>query len=144
MVEFCQTHNLPHDVCGKVIVATKESERVLLDNIYKRGIENGMTGIRKISPKETKEIEPYVNSVESIWVPQTGIIDYVGLSETLANLIENQGHTILFNRKTTGMTVQNGSTVVHTVDEGNPDSFGKGGMWKQNWSLRAQVCTPIR
>ncbi len=114
LLVFAKEHGIQHDVCGKVIVATKESERPLLDNIFKRGIENGMKGIRKISPKETKEIEPYVSSVESIWVPQTGIIDYVGLSQKLAELIENQGHKIFFNCKTTGMTTQNGSTVVHT------------------------------
>lgn len=111
---FAKEYGIRHDVCGKVIVATKDSERVLLDNIYRRGIENGMTGIRKISTRETKEIEPYVNAVESIWVPQTGIIDYMGMSLKLAELIENQGHKIYFNRKTTGMTTQSGSTLVHT------------------------------
>ncbi len=114
LLVFAKEYGIKHDVCGKVIVATKDDERVLLDNIYKRGIENGMAGIRKISPQETKEIEPHVHSVESIWVPQTGIIDYVGMSEKLAELIENQGNTIFYNRKTIGMTTQNGSTIVHT------------------------------
>ena len=114
LLVFSKEYGIKHDVCGKVIVATNEAERVLLDNIYKRGIENGMTGIRKISAQETKEIEPYVNAVESIWVPQTGIIDYVGMSQKLAELIENQGTTIFYNRKTIGMTTQNGSIIVHT------------------------------
>ena len=91
---FAKEYGIKHDVCGKVIVATKDSERALLGNIYRRGVENGMAGIRKISAHETKEIEPYVNVVESIWVPQTGIIDYVGMSEKLAELIEKQGNTI--------------------------------------------------
>lgn len=111
---FAKEFGINHDVCGKVIVATKEVERPLLDNIYQRGIANGMAGIRKISAQETKEIEPYVNALESIWVPQTGIIDYVGMSEKLAKLIEEQGNTIFFNRKVTSMATQSGSTIVHT------------------------------
>ena len=49
MVEFCQKHDLPHEVCGKVIVATKKKELPLLDNLYKRGLENGLK-VKKISP----------------------------------------------------------------------------------------------
>ncbi|MBL7816379.1 MAG: L-2-hydroxyglutarate oxidase [Saprospiraceae bacterium] len=114
LLVFAKEYGIKHDVCGKVIVATKEAERPLLDNIFKRGIANGMQGIRKISPKETKEIEPYVNAVESIWVPQTGIIDYVGMSKKLAELIEGQGHKIFFKHKVKSMTTKSDYSVVHT------------------------------
>ncbi|XTZ10392.1 MAG: FAD-dependent oxidoreductase, partial [cyanobacterium endosymbiont of Rhopalodia yunnanensis] len=60
MVDFCRTYNIPHEVCGKVIVATKETELILLDNVYQRGLEKELK-VKKISSEEVREIEPYVN-----------------------------------------------------------------------------------
>ena len=111
---FCKEHNIAHDVCGKIIVATDDSERGALDTIFKRGVENGLQGIRKISPSEVKEIEPHVRSVEAIFVPQTGIVDFVGMCKKLAQLIESQGQTILFNQKVIGIKSLNDATTVLT------------------------------
>src|SRR3712207_468181 len=60
MVEFCKEHGIPHEVCGKVIVATAEEELPRLENLYKRGLDNGIQ-VKKITPEEVKEIEPHVN-----------------------------------------------------------------------------------
>jgi L-2-hydroxyglutarate oxidase len=76
MLEFCDTYGIPYDLCGKVIVATSESEIPELDKLYKRGLENGLAKISILSAEETKEIEPNVTAVKSIKVPYTGIIDY--------------------------------------------------------------------
>ncbi|MDJ0583300.1 FAD-dependent oxidoreductase, partial [Crocosphaera sp.] len=98
MVEFCQKHDLPHEVCGKVIVATKEKELTLLDNLYKRGLENGLK-VKKISPEEVKEKEPYVSCLAGIYVPTSGIADYKKVCEKYAEIIEKQGGEIKLNTK---------------------------------------------
>ncbi len=114
LLVFVKEHDIPYDICGKIIVATDKTELNALDNIFKRGIENGLQGIRKIAPNEVKTIEPYVQSVEAIWVPQTGIIDFPAMAHKYAELIENQGHSLYFNRKVLKISTTNGSTIVHT------------------------------
>jgi (S)-2-hydroxyglutarate dehydrogenase len=114
LLVFAKEHGIAHDICGKVIVATDKSELTALDNIFKRGIENGLQGIRKISPDEVKNIEPYVKSVEGIWVPQTGIIDFPAMARKYAELIENQGHSIFFNRKVIKISPNKDATIVCT------------------------------
>ncbi len=98
MVAFCQKHDLPHEVCGKVIVATKEKELPLLDNLYKRGLENGLK-VNKISPDEVKEKEPYVSCLAGIYVPTSGIADYKKVCQKYAEIIEQQGGEIKLNTK---------------------------------------------
>jgi (S)-2-hydroxyglutarate dehydrogenase len=114
LIAFAKDHGIAYDICGKIIVATDKSELTALDNIFKRGIENGLKGIRKITPDEVKTIEPHVKSVEAIWVPQTGIIDFPAMALKYAELIENQGHSIFFNRKVQGVSTTKASTIVHT------------------------------
>lgn len=97
LLTFAAEHNIAHDICGKVIVATREQERPQLDKILGRGLQNGLTGIRKISPAEAREKEPHINVVEALWVPQTGIIDYIAVAKTYVRLIEAQGSTVHTN-----------------------------------------------
>jgi len=98
MKEFCQIHGIDHDICGKVIVATKAEELPLLDNLYMRGLENKLD-IQKISPIELKEIEPHVKGLGAIRVPQAGIVNYRQVSEKFASLIEENGGEIMLNAK---------------------------------------------
>ncbi|GBF79405.1 L-2-hydroxyglutarate oxidase [Aphanothece sacrum] len=100
MVEFCQKYDIPHDVCGKVIVATQEKELPLLDNLYQRGLENGLK-VQKITPEQVKEKEPYVSCLGGIYVPTSGITDYKKVCQKYAELIELQGGEIRFNTKVT-------------------------------------------
>src|SRR5690606_17429302 len=75
LVSFAQTHNIAHEVCGKIIVAFEEAELPQLEKIYQRGIENGIEGIRLIDASEIKQIEPHCAGIKAIHVPCTGIID---------------------------------------------------------------------
>ena len=77
LVKFSKEHKINHDVCGKVVVATKKKELKFLDKIYNNGLENNTEGIEKINSKQIKDLEPEVNGIAGIWVPCTGIIDYV-------------------------------------------------------------------
>ncbi len=99
LLEFCKTHEIPFDLCGKVIVAADESQLTTMEGIYERGLQNGLSDIRIIDEKETKEVEPYCHAVKGIWVPQAGIIDYKVVAEKLAALIKVNGGEIITNFK---------------------------------------------
>ena len=114
LLGFCDDYGIKYDLCGKVIVATKESERQSLHNIYVRGVENGLTGIKKISPQAVKEIEPYVHCVEGIWVPQTGIIDYKDVSAKYLELIQSMGGVIYLSEKVLNIKTTQQTTLVIT------------------------------
>lgn len=103
LVKFCQTHSVPHDVCGKVVVATDAAELPYLDKIFQTGLANEIEGIRKINAAEIRELEPNCAGIAGIHVPCTGIIDYPALVYKLAELTEglNPGSRIL-----TGQTVK--------------------------------------
>lgn len=98
MIEFCEQHHIEHDICGKVIVATKEEELSLLDNLYKRGLENGLM-IQKIGRAELKEKEPHVKGLSAIHVPMAGIVNYKQVSEKFAEIIKKNGGEIIFGAK---------------------------------------------
>lgn len=95
LLEFCDTYGVAYERCGKVIVATQEAERPQLDMILDRGLQNGMEGLRKIGPEETAEIEPEVKAIESIWVPQAGIVNYRKVALAYARLFRERGGQIL-------------------------------------------------
>ena len=87
IVAFAKEYGIDHDVCGKVIAAVKEEELPYMDVILQNGIKNGLTGVKKLTREEIKEIEPEVESIGGLWVPQTGIIDYVGATNKMASLV---------------------------------------------------------
>lgn len=98
MVEFCQQHDIPHDVCGKVIVATAEDQLPELEKLYQRGLENGLD-VDKISADEVKDIEPHVSCLAGIRVKTTGIVDYRQVCEKYAQLMTESGAEIRLNTK---------------------------------------------
>ena len=98
LVEFCQEHGIDYEVCGKVIVATEEKELPLLENLYKRGLENGLS-VTKLSAQEVEEIEPNVRSLAGIQVPTTGIVDYKQVCQKYVDLIRSQGGELRLNTK---------------------------------------------
>ncbi len=87
LVEFAKTHGVQHDVCGKVVVATQSSELPYLDKIFENGLANQTEGIEKITGEQVKEIEPHCVGIAGIRVPCTGIIDFRGTTETMANIV---------------------------------------------------------
>ncbi|MBM3454396.1 MAG: L-2-hydroxyglutarate oxidase [Bacteroidetes bacterium] len=86
LVAFAKEFSIAHEICGKVIVATEESELDRMENIYKNGLENGIEGIKKLTPSEVKEREPFVECLGGIFVPATGIIDFVGVTNKMIEL----------------------------------------------------------
>lgn len=98
LVEFCQEHGIAYEICGKVIVATEKKELLLLENLYKRGLENGLS-VTKISAEEVKEIEPNVRCIAGIRVPTTGIVDYKQVCRKYVDLIRSQGGELRLKTK---------------------------------------------
>ncbi|TNE53258.1 MAG: L-2-hydroxyglutarate oxidase [Bacteroidetes bacterium] len=86
LVAFAKEHGIDHDVCGKVVVATNESELPFMEKIFNNGIQNEIEGIEKIGPERIREIEPHVKGIAGIWVPCTGIIDFRGATGKMVEL----------------------------------------------------------
>ncbi len=86
LVAFAKKYDIDCDVCGKVVVATDESELPMLDKIFNIGLENGIEGIKKINAAEIKEHEPFCEGIAGIWVPVTGIIDYRAATQKMVEL----------------------------------------------------------
>jgi L-2-hydroxyglutarate oxidase len=98
MVEFCREHGLKHNVCGKVIVACEAEELPLLENLYERGLQNGLQ-ITRLSTDQVREIEPHVRCLAGLRVPSTGIVSYREVSRTLAKLFQEAGGTLQFGAR---------------------------------------------
>lgn len=91
IVEFCSTHALPHEVCGKLIVATNAEEASRLDALLARGLENGLSGLRLLSREQMLEFEPHVSGVRALHVPSTGITDYAAVTAKYAEIAASNG-----------------------------------------------------
>lgn len=120
LVGFAREHNIPHDICGKIIVATHESELAHMNKVFNNGLANGVEGIELIDSKRIKEIEPYCEGIAGIWVPCTGIIDYADVARKYVELIEQKfaGSKVLTQHEVTGFTKENEISIVHT-NKGN-------------------------
>jgi L-2-hydroxyglutarate oxidase len=99
LVNFCKEEKIPYEITGKVVVATRESQRPLLTMLLERGLQNGLTGTRKITLDELKEYEPYCTGVGAIHVPQTGIVDYLQVALAYGRKIMQQGGNIFLDHK---------------------------------------------
>jgi len=95
MIAFCQEHGIPHEVCGKLVVAARPDEIPRLDNLFERGQQNGLSGLQKLGVAEMREIEPHAGGVAAIHVPEEGIVDYPAVCETLARCLAVAGAKVV-------------------------------------------------
>ena len=114
LIDFSKEYGINYDICGKIIVATSQDEISLLENIYERGIQNGLQNLEYLSRDEFKEIEPHCEGVRAIKVPQTGIIDYPGLANKIKELFIELGGEIGFSQKVTGIVERTDGITVTT------------------------------
>ena len=91
MVRFCQENAISHDICGKLVVAADSSELGRLDELYNRGVANGLSGLKKMGPAEMHEIEPNVGGVQAVRVPEEGIVDYRRVVEVMVEKLRALG-----------------------------------------------------
>lgn len=116
LVQFAKENGIAHDICGKIVVATDSSELPYLNKVFNNGLQNGVEGIRKITPDEIRQIEPFCFGIEGIHVPCTGIIDYAEVARKYVELIEKRfnGSKVLTGYEVTGFEKNTDSTTVVT------------------------------
>jgi L-2-hydroxyglutarate oxidase len=113
MVEFCRENAIPHEICGKLVVAADESEVPRLRNLQERGTANGLEGLRWLSREEMVEIEPHVGGVAALRVPQEGIVDYRKVCETLVRKLEERGAAIATNARVERLEWRRDEWIIH-------------------------------
>ena len=114
MVAFCCQHGIKHEICGKIIVATKPSELPLLEKLLRRGLDHGLS-VSRVVPEQVREIEPHVRCLAGIKVPSTGIINYREVCAKLAELIRSRGGTVQTGTRVKRLRELNGIQVLETV-----------------------------
>jgi L-2-hydroxyglutarate oxidase LhgO len=103
MIAFCQEHGIPHEVCGKLVVAATEDEVPRLNDLFERGQQNWLTGLRKLALPEMREIEPHTGGVAAIHVPEEGIADYPAVCNTLVRCLRAVGTKVVTAAAVTGL-----------------------------------------
>ena len=94
LYSFCEEHDIRFKRTGKIVVANNKVEINGLNNLFERGISNGLKGIKRLNKEDLVEYEPHVNGIEGIFVPQTGIVDFSQVTNTFAQLIKAEGGEI--------------------------------------------------
>src|SRR5437763_8099306 len=95
LIQFCQEHGVSYELCGKVIVATHEEELPRLEQLYQRGLANGVPGLEMISPERLREIEPHAVGIKALHSPTTGIVDFAQVATAYAREVTSRGGVIL-------------------------------------------------
>jgi len=114
MVAFCQEHSVPHEICGKIVMAVGEDELPRLKDLHERGTANGVAGLRWLGPEEIKEIEPHAVGRAALRVPEEGIVDYPAVMRCMVGLLERAGHQVRTGMKVTRVELRGGEQIVHT------------------------------
>ncbi len=112
-VAFCREHDLPHQVCGKLVVATEPEELPRMEELQRRGAANGVENHR-LDESAMREHEPDVRGLAALWVPSTGVCDYRSIAEKLGELVEKDGGEIHLGRAVTGIARRPDDVVVRT------------------------------
>ena len=115
MIKFCETYNIKHEVCGKVIVATEQDELPRLKNLYQRGIANRLK-VKEISGEELKEIEPHTRGLAALRVLSTGIVNYRQVAETFARLVQERGGDLHLKSKVEKIEKDGSDNIIETTD----------------------------
>jgi L-2-hydroxyglutarate oxidase len=114
LVRFCRQHDISHEMCGKVIVAVTELERERLGTILDRGKQNGIE-CEWIGPGRLREMEPHVEGIEAVYVPDAGIVDFTGVAACMARLIEDRGGEVRTGAEMIGFSRDCDHVVVETT-----------------------------
>ena len=118
MVEYCTERDLPFEMCGKLVVASEESELERLARIFERGTANGLVGLRMVDGREMAEIEPAVRGLRAIWVPEAGIVDYGQVANAIAADLAAAGVAFAYGTRITGLVT--GAQAVELRTTGEP------------------------
>lgn len=99
LVSFCVEHGVAHDICGKVVIATRDEQLPALDELCRRGVENGVPGMRMLDSSEVREFEPFVSCIRGLLVPSTGIVGFTEVAQAYARVFCGRGGQIRLGSK---------------------------------------------
>jgi L-2-hydroxyglutarate oxidase len=114
MVEFCRKNDIPHEICGKLVVAVDDEELPRLKELYQRGIANGLSGLKFIEKSEIRKYEPNVNGIAAVHVPEEGIVDYEMVCKRLYEKTLGYGGEVYTNAKVTALSFRNNQWEIRT------------------------------
>jgi L-2-hydroxyglutarate oxidase len=117
LYRFCAEGGVAHERCGKLIVATRESELPMLEELERRGRANGLFGLRRLRPEEVREREPHARGLAGLFVPETGIVDYSAVSQAYARRVRERGGVIVTGARVTGCR-RDGAELVLLTSQG--------------------------
>jgi L-2-hydroxyglutarate oxidase len=115
LIEFCDRHSIPYEICGKIVVATSEEELPRLEELHHRGLANGLEGLEMIGPERLKEFEPHANGIKALRVPATGIIDYKKVAEAYAKEIRAKSGDIRTSHRVVDILERDNELVLQTT-----------------------------
>ncbi len=116
LIDFSEKYQIKYELCGKLILASEEKEIPVLQELYFRGKKNGLKELKLIKKEELNDYEPHVKGVKGIWVPQTGIIDYKQVAQTLKKIIREKGGEFHFNTEVKNISKKEDSVIISTSE----------------------------
>ncbi|MCG8340135.1 MAG: L-2-hydroxyglutarate oxidase [Cytophagales bacterium] len=116
LLRFCDEEGIPYEISGKIVIATQQHQMATLHELYRRGTQNGLKGLKKLTKEEITAYEPYVNGLAGIFVPQTGIIDFKQVALRYAEHIQQQEGSIVLGEKVIDIRL---GTTTHIITESN-------------------------
>jgi L-2-hydroxyglutarate oxidase len=114
LYKFCEENNIPHYHCGKIVLAVNDYEVPILHELEKRGMENGLKRLKRLSAEEIKEFEPHAKGILGLHVKETGIVDYRAVTEKYAEIIKGNGGEIRTSTRFNKMMKKNGELIIET------------------------------
>ena len=115
MKRFCREQAIRYEECGKLIVATHETERPRLQALHERGLANGVAGMALIGPERLRELEPYARGMQALHVPGTAIVDYAEVTRAIAGLLQRRGAQIRTSTRVTQLRRHSGAWDIETT-----------------------------
>jgi L-2-hydroxyglutarate oxidase len=115
LYRFCQEHGIPHERCGKVVVATHEGELPALEELERRGHANGLQGLRRLGPEEVREHEPHASGIAGLLVRETGIVDYAQITQAFAQVVQRAGGEVRTGTRFLGLARESDGLVLRTT-----------------------------
>ena len=114
LYRFCAERSVPHERCGKVVVAVCEEELPALAELERRGRANGLAGMRRVGPEELRELEPHVAGIAGLHVPDTGIVDFVAATRAFAGIAMERGAELRLGAKLLRASEDGGELILET------------------------------
>lgn len=112
LYEYCEAKGIPHETCGKLIVALEESELPGLEELARRGEANGVRGLRRLDRGQIAEIEPHAAGVAALHSPRTGIVDFGAVARAYAADLLEAGGSVTTGCEVRGFEPRHGSLAI--------------------------------